>query len=161
MPPSKSEIAEALEQSREEFLAAARVPESLAGLAPAEGRWSVVECLEHVIAVEESFLERLKPMEGSPPLDSAKEAELATRLEDRTERREAPEAVKPAGRFATLEEALSRFQAARARTLEFAAEHASDLLSVHRHIPSLGSDERTRGDAVARGPLTPARGAES
>ncbi|HXP85066.1 MAG TPA: DinB family protein [Bryobacteraceae bacterium] len=138
-PQPSSEIAEALDRSAAEVLAAASVPESLAGKKPAEDRWSALDCVEHLTRVEESFLERLKPAEGEAPLvDPQREAELAARMVDRTERRQAPDALRPTGRFATLSEALKEFQAVRARATRFAAEHASDLTTFTATSPRWG-----------------------
>jgi uncharacterized damage-inducible protein DinB len=136
---SSSEIGEALDRSAAEVLAAASVPESLAGKKPTEGRWSALDCLEHLTKVEESFLERLKPAEvEAPPVDPQREAELAARMVDRNERRQAPDGLRPTGRFATLSEALKEFQAVRARATRFAAEHASDLTTFTATSPRWG-----------------------
>ena len=138
-PQQRSEVIDALEQSKADFLAAADVPESFAARKPAEGRWSVLDCIEHVTRVEESFLERLQPADGDPPpLSAQREAELASRMADRTERRQAPEALRPTGRFATLAEAREAFRASRARVQQFAAEHSSDLISFTASSPRWG-----------------------
>jgi uncharacterized damage-inducible protein DinB len=134
-------IGETLDQSRDEFLAAANVPESLAGKNPAEGRWSVLDCIEHVAMVEERFLGRLAPPESgsAPPVDPQKEADLTARIPERTNRVQAPEAIHPKGRFATLAEALEHFKTIRARTAQFAKERASDLPSLAVTHPMLGT----------------------
>src|SRR5579871_2933871 len=98
-PQLADEIVEALKQSQEEFLAAASAAGSLAGRKPAADRWSVIECMEHVTRVETLLLDRLQRSDAAPALDSGKEAALAARLADRTERRDAPEAVRPTGWF--------------------------------------------------------------
>jgi uncharacterized damage-inducible protein DinB len=138
-PQPSREIWQALEQSTAEVLAAANITESLASRKPAEGRWSALECVEHVTKVEESFLERLQPANGeAPPVDLHREAERAARMSDRTERRQAPDAVRPTGRFATLAEALEAFQVVRARVARFAAEHSSDLTTFTATSPRWG-----------------------
>src|SRR5260370_17764038 len=116
-PQGINEIETNLENSRREFTAAAEgVPESQQNTAPAPGRWSVLECVEHVTTVEERFLgwlQRAERMEA-PRADPQKEAELAARVRNRATRVEAPEAVRPVGPFATLEQALENFNPARA-----------------------------------------------
>jgi DinB superfamily len=48
-PQEASDFIESLEKSREELLAvAANVPGAQAMTKPESGRWSVLECLEHV-----------------------------------------------------------------------------------------------------------------
>jgi uncharacterized damage-inducible protein DinB len=136
---NQNELTEALEQSREEVLAAANVPESLARRRPAEGRWSVLDCVEHLTRVEASFLDRLQPIAGAAlAVDEQKEADLAARMADRTDRRQAPDALRPTGRFAALREALEEFRAGRARAAKFAVDHASDLASFTATSPRWG-----------------------
>src|SRR5262249_54347920 len=139
-PQPKSDIVEALEQSAKEFLDAANVSASIAGRKPADGRWSVLDCIEHVTTVEERFRSRLVPADGveAPPADGQKEAALQARVVDRSNRVQAPDVVHPQGRFGTLAEAVEEFKAVRARTMRFAEEHASGLYSLTVTHPMLG-----------------------
>jgi uncharacterized damage-inducible protein DinB len=140
-PTQVSEIVNTLENSRREFIAACEgVTESLEKVAPAPGRWSVLDCVEHVTTVEERFLGWLasgQRMEA-PLSDPQKEAELAARVANRTTRVEAPEAVRPVGRFVTLAAALEHFNAARARSARFADDHRDDLYWLAAEHPRLG-----------------------
>jgi DinB superfamily len=138
-PQEKSELVRMLEECRQEVLAAAEIPESHASKCPEEGRWSVLECLEHVTVVEGLFLGRLQTsgLEAPPP-DKPKEAEIATRVANRTTKIVAPEVVRPAGRYATLGEAIEAFNAARARTIRFAEERGADLYSLAADHPRFG-----------------------
>lgn len=132
-PSETSEIIEALEKSREDFHAAASgLAESLAAVRPEADRWSVLECVEHVAAAEEIFLKRLIGGEqaAAPAENKGNEAALAARLEDRSTRRQAPEAVLPRNRFTSLAEALEQFDRARGRTVQFARERAADLYTL-------------------------------
>jgi len=133
-PAEKIAIVSVLEASRDDFQAAtAGVSESLAKTRPGENRWSVLECVEHVTTVEEIFLARLASGETTgeaPPEDVAKEAALQLRLADRSTRRQAPEAILPKGRFTSLAEGLDAFDAVRARSLQFARDHAADLYAL-------------------------------
>lgn len=135
MAPSETiDIIDILDKSKEDFHASASgVPESLAATRPGENRWSVLDCVEHVITVEEIFLKRLAEgeyQEAAPPQDKGKEAALAEKFVDRTAKRQAPETIWPKGRFTTLAEGLEQFQAARARTIQFAREHSADLYTL-------------------------------
>ena len=60
MAPQESiDIVQCLEDSRADFLAAAEgVSEAQAKASPAPGRWSVLECVEHIV-VAESEIPRL------------------------------------------------------------------------------------------------------
>lgn len=140
-PSERSEIIDIIEKSTEDFQAAAgSVPEFLAKIRPEADRWSVLDCVEHVTTVEEIFLARLAggtPGE-TPPEDKDKEAALAKRLSDRSSRREAPEFILPKGRFASLAEGLKEFHSVRARSLQFARDHAADLYTLASSHPALG-----------------------
>jgi len=140
-PAERTEIVDMLEQSREDFRAAvAGVSESLAKTRPEAERWSVLDCVEHVATVEEMFLKRLAGGEytEAAPEDKAKEASLATRIVDRSSRRQAPETVLPKGRFASLAEGLEQFEVARGRSLQFAQERAADLYTLASMHPAFG-----------------------
>jgi hypothetical protein len=140
-PESKSEIVGILEKSRQEFQnAVAGVEESKAVLNPQPGRWSVLQCVEHVTTVEERFLSRIQQAgrEGAPPLNKEKEAELLVNIPNRSNRAQAPEAALPNGRFTTLAEALAQFEVARARSIEFAEKTGADLYSISSEHPRFG-----------------------
>jgi hypothetical protein len=140
-PEERSEIVQALEDSRKEFCAAVEgVSEEHAKICPAAGRWSVLECVEHVAVVEQRFLSRLEAADQPPPppLDKHKEAELAVRVTDRTGRAQAPEPVQPSGRFLSLAQALEHFNAARTRTIDFANARCGDLYQLAWEHPRFG-----------------------
>jgi uncharacterized damage-inducible protein DinB len=140
-PANRSEIIDTLEKSKEYFQAAVSgFPESLANTRPEENRWSVLECIEHVATVEEMFLKRLTDGEytEAPPEDKEKEVALAARIVDRSSRRQAPETALPKGRFASMAEGLERFDAARARSMQFARERAADLYTLASAHPAFG-----------------------
>ena len=112
------------------------ISETDAARRPGEGRWSVVECVEHMTASEAALLERLR--EAQPAAESqedlAREAKFAGLALDRQRRIEAPEEVRPRGDCAGLGAALERFRAVRAETLRFVEEFKGELrssLAVH------------------------------
>ena len=111
---------------------------------PGEGRWSIGECLEHVMRVENRILGLIGKKLGGPPeskkQDSPqeKDALIATMVPDRTSRREAPEPVRPIGQFADTGELLAEFQKTRARTAKFVADTEADLRSYFVPHPAFG-----------------------
>jgi uncharacterized damage-inducible protein DinB len=142
MPSEETgETLNVLEHTRQEFNAAAGgVSESQANARPEAGRWSVLECVEHVTIVEERFvrwLERAERLEA-PTVDKQKEAELLARVANRAIRAVAPEPVRPAARFTSLAEALEHFNAARTRTMQFAEERGADLYWLATEHPRFG-----------------------
>ncbi len=112
---------------------------------PGEGRWSINECVEHVMNVENRVLgsigkkvaERLINMDAVanahevPPESArhAKDAEIAVLVIDRTIRRQAPEAVRPTGQWPEPGSVLEEFRKTRARTEQFVAGSDADLRS--------------------------------
>jgi len=132
-PQERIEIVQILESSREAFNSACDgVAEEHAKSQPAPDRWSVLDCVEHVTLVEQRVLGRMEqtPTGEAPPVDKQKEAHLALRVPDRTERAVAPEAIRPTGRYGSLAEALEQFNAARTRTIEFAQARGEDVYSL-------------------------------
>jgi uncharacterized damage-inducible protein DinB len=131
-PEQEVEIIKQLEQSREDLHAAVEgMNESEARSRPAEGRWSVLECLEHVATVERRFLSRL---EGAGQLESLidpqREGGVLAMVTDRSQRRQAPEPVQPAGRFASLADALKDFDSTRAEVIAFAQARHAELRTI-------------------------------
>jgi hypothetical protein len=140
-PKEASEIVQNLERSREEFLAAlAGVSEEQARMRPDPDRWSVLDCVEHVAFVEDRFygwLEKAHKLDA-PRVDKTNEARLTDLVPNRSTRVKAPEAVVPAGRFASLEEAVESFNARRNRSVRFAEDHSEELYSLAAEHPRFG-----------------------
>jgi len=140
-PGEPIDILDILEKSTHDFHAAVEgVPESMVKTRPEENRWSVLDCVEHVTTVEEIFLARLAGGGSGevPPQDKVKEAALATRLSDRSNKRQAPDAILPKGRFPSLAEGMAEFRKVRARSVQFAQEHAGKLYTLASSHPVLG-----------------------
>jgi hypothetical protein len=136
----KRQLIESLESSREEFLAA------LAGHSlesqsqrPSPESWSMLECAEHVILVENALRKRLAEAPRSG--DGARRAEVEQRIRtagpDRTSRRLSPAPVKPTGRFSALAEAAAQFNEARDLTVEL-VNSTGDLVLVSGSHPFFG-----------------------
>jgi uncharacterized damage-inducible protein DinB len=101
---------------------------------PGEGRWSINECLEHVMRVEDRIFGLIgkKLRESAPEPEKQdpthqKDSLVARSLPDRTHRREAPEPVRPIGQWADADELIAEFRKTRQRTTEFAATTQGDL----------------------------------
>jgi hypothetical protein len=99
---------------------------------PAEGRWSINECLEHVTTVETRVLGIVttKLAEAAPgaakPEVRGKDEVVMTAVLDRTTRRQAPEPVQPSGKWVDSQ-LLDEFSNARERTIDFTATTDADL----------------------------------
>jgi hypothetical protein len=140
-PQEMMDVAGHLESTKAELILVIRgLTEDQARTRPAPDRWSVLECLEHVNFVERRFLGMVKASEAgvTAERDSAKEAALTERVVDRSNRRTAPEAVLPTGKYESLSDALEDFKAVRNETLQFASEQGVNLLSRSANHPALG-----------------------
>jgi hypothetical protein len=98
---------------------------------PAEGRWSIGECLEHVIRVENRILgvigKKLKDDAPAEPTARVDDALVSEGVLDRSVARTAPEPVRPTGQWPDPNELLAEFGKTRRRTTEFAATTQGDL----------------------------------
>jgi hypothetical protein len=140
-PQEMMDVAGQLESGRAELMAVVGgLTEEQARNRPAPERWSVLECMEHVSFVERRFLGMVRASEAGTPAerDAAKEDALKERVLDRSNRRTAPEAVLPKGKYASISEALQDFNAARDETLRFASEQGVNLVSRSANHPVMG-----------------------
>jgi uncharacterized damage-inducible protein DinB len=121
-----------LEAGRRDFLEAARnvSPEQASGK-PTPKSWSVLECIEHVVVVEDRFLGWISNGTAiAPQRSEEKEIRLFTTIRNRMTRVQAPEAVHPQGRFETLAAALAEFEAVRDRSVQVVQERGDLLYSI-------------------------------
>jgi uncharacterized damage-inducible protein DinB len=135
------DVSAQLESGRTELIAVVgELTDEQARTRPAPGRWSVLECLEHVTFVEYRFLGMVKQSEARTAAgrDSAREAEIGERVRNRSNRRNAPEAVLPTGKYQSVAEGLQEFNAARDETLRFVSEQGVNLLSRSASHPVFG-----------------------
>jgi len=137
----RQEILASLEQGSTALLDSLHgVTEELAVRIPAPGRWTILQCAEHVAVAEEhlfSMITSSKQTE-SPLINERREAFILTFGADRSTRRESPEDAKPTGRFSTLSVAVQYFLAGRERTIQFVNTHKDDLRSRITSHPLMG-----------------------
>jgi hypothetical protein len=125
----KATLLEALRKGEEAFLCSvAGVSETDCRLRPAENRWSVIECAEHVAVAEEVML-GLVTGERKPrnPEEPRRDDRILRSGSDRSRRFDASNQSQPRGRFSTLGEAVAHFRAVRERTLRLVEETSEDL----------------------------------
>jgi hypothetical protein len=140
-PHEKAGILKELATGRDAFLDALRgLPEDVPAVRPAPGRWSVLECVEHVAVSEDLLLSRITQAQssGSPVANQKREAAILARGADRTTPVISPEAGRPTGRFATLADAVGSFLATRERTVRFVEDCNEDLRAKTMTHPLVG-----------------------
>jgi hypothetical protein len=133
-----------LARSRQTLLDAVQgVTEAQARWKPTADRWTVLEYVEHLAVSDDALVELVRRSLESPP-----QLETDDERRDREKKiretpiprgvNRAPERLKPTGRFASLDEAVSHFLAARERTIEYASHTQADLRRHFTHHPVLG-----------------------
>jgi DinB superfamily len=131
-----------LRSSCEEYVAAvAAIPEARASRKPEDGGWSILECAEHVALVELGLFRRITSQATTLREETGRHREalyLAHAL-DRSRKLAAPEPARPAGRFATLEEAAAAFAKHRDRTISWVETCGENLRLRSLEHPALGT----------------------
>jgi uncharacterized damage-inducible protein DinB len=122
-----------LERTRDDFLnAVAGVTEDQARLKPSSDRWSILKCAEHVVSAERGMFtaitQRSAPL--SSPNGHGREEGFLRNGTDRSRKYTTSASLVPAGRYATLAEAVARFRELRAHTIEFVASCRADLRDI-------------------------------
>jgi len=111
---------------------------------PEEGRWSIAECVEHIgsaeLPRERPFASgaREQPTEEERREIRKKDDYVRTFLRDRSQKGEAPERIRPRGRFATREEAIRTFEERRAANLAWVRATAEPLRDRYGAHPFAG-----------------------
>jgi hypothetical protein len=117
------------------------VTEELAVRVPSAGRWSILQCAEHVAVAEDHLFSMIiaSKQTETPRINERREALILTFGADRSARRESPEAAKPTGRFSTLSEAIQHFLSNRERTTQFVQTNNEDLRARIALHPLMGT----------------------
>jgi DinB superfamily len=111
----KDNLLTLLHDTRLRFLSSlAGVSDDASRLRPAEGCWSVLDCVEHIAGAEAFMFRILKESRHPRSADAPnREEDFLRRMVDRSVKARTPERGQPRGRFANLEEARNQFVTAR------------------------------------------------
>lgn len=122
------------------MLAILELSEDSAKRKPGEGKWSILECMEHIAIAEEYMFSQITSSSKSdvPVINKGREALIRKRGADRSRKIESPDVARPNGRFQTLGEATQYFCDARRRTLDFVGNCNADLRATMAIHPVLG-----------------------
>jgi len=138
-------VLEHLDKSRERLLSAvAGLGEEQRAFRPAQDRWSVADCVEHVTVVEQFIVGNIqRKLQTSPQPErrsevAGKDQTILTRVPAREIRVKGPDPVMPNGRWPDFEVLLSEFEQTRARTRDFARETQASLVDHFFPHPFLG-----------------------
>jgi hypothetical protein len=131
----RERLVQNLEQSRRAFVSSVQgLSEAQLRFRPAPDRWSVAEVAEHIALSEQRILEMITdkvlrapaPPELRPQTPGDDDRVMKAVL-DRTNRRQAPEMLKPTGSFPTTAAAVAAFSQGRDRTVSFVQTTKDDL----------------------------------
>lgn len=93
-----------------------------------EGRWSILDCVEHICQAEELMtvsLHKRRPTEAAPDLQ--RDAQIRRVALDRARKINAPAGANPTGRYPSLAEAINAFRTARERNVALIESLEEDL----------------------------------
>ena len=137
----RDELVRRLEKTRKSVAeTAAGLTDTQAGHQPAEGRWSVLECIEHLALSEGHIRSRVEESLAVPAVTprraSASELEaMLAMVRDRSQKFPAPEWLLPSGQWSTLAAMVAKFLEQRDATIAFARATQADL---HAFEPQMG-----------------------
>jgi hypothetical protein len=100
---------------------------------PAAGKWSIAECAEHLAISEEELLRQVRLASVEPRPESITlpgkpfDQELLNIYRDRTNKAQAPESLKPSGRWKDQDSLRKDFWQLRSDTIRFAETTTANL----------------------------------
>ena len=146
-PQEREAALKSFQETRDNFL------KSIAGLSqkqwtfkPAPDRWSVAEVSEHITVSESGIFglvqKQIMTSAAAPEKRDqvkGKDAMIAEKVPDRSHKVQAPEFLRPTGRWATQAELTKAFEDSRAATMEYIRTTNDDLRDHFFDHPVLGT----------------------
>ncbi len=145
-PAERETALKSLQATHDAFLKAiAGLSEKQWKFKPGPDRWSVAEVSEHIALSESTILGLIqgKIMAGpATPADRANvkvtDEQILTKVPDRSRKAQAPEFLKPTGRWANHDEVAKAFEDARKATMDYVRTTHDDLRDHFGPHPLLG-----------------------
>lgn len=136
---------EYLKQTKKDFLAAIEgVSEAQWKFKAAPDRWSLAETAEHIAVTEETIWKLVSEKIMKSPATPEKAAEakgkdevILSKIPDRSRKAQAPEQLRPTGRWATRPALVKDFEGMRAQEIAYLAETKEDLRNHFEEHPFL------------------------
>lgn len=133
-----------LKETQKNFLAAIDgVSDAQWKFKAAPDRWSMAETAEHIATSEDFLWARVNAMMKAPANPErraetqGKDNIILDKIPDRSRKAQAPEPLKPTGKFATREELVKHFKEVRAQEVAFLEQTKEDLRSHIADNPAL------------------------
>jgi uncharacterized damage-inducible protein DinB len=112
---------------------------------PGPDRWSVLEVAEHLTVSEQEIFriiqQQVKGKENPEKRTEirVKDEEIAARMADRSRKFQAPETIRPSGRWNSMEELTAEFKQRRDRTIRYVEKTEEPLRSHVFAHPAFGA----------------------
>ncbi len=133
-----------LKETQKDFLAAIDgVSDAQWKFKAAPERWSMAETAEHIAIAEDLIWGRVAEMMKAPANPErraeteGKDKIILEKIPDRSRKAQAPEVLKPTGKFASREELVKHFDETRAKEIAFLEETKEDLRNHIADNPAL------------------------
>jgi hypothetical protein len=134
-----------LKQTQKDFLAAVNgVSEAQWKFKAAPDHWSIAETAEHIAVTEQFIWDLVTGKIMKSPAAPEKKAEvkgkeeiIMTKIPDRSRKAQAPEPLKPTGRWATREALTKEFESIRAKEIAYVTDTKEDLRSHFEDHPAV------------------------
>ena len=144
-PEERTRAIEYLKQTQKDFLASIDgVSEAQWKFKAAPDRWSIAETAEHIAVAEQLIWQLVTEKAMKSPAAPEKKAEvkgkedtILNRVPDRSRKAQAPEELKPTGRFADRTALVKDFEATRAKEIAYVTDTKEDLRSHFADHPAL------------------------
>jgi uncharacterized damage-inducible protein DinB len=143
-PEERTRAIEYLKQTQKDFLT------SIEGLSEAQwkfkaapDRWSIAETAEHIALAEQLIWDRINKMMKNPPAPEkraevqGKDEIVLTKVPDRSKKAQAPEVLRPTGKWTTKAALVKDFEATRANEISYVTDTKEDLRSHFEDHPFL------------------------
>ena len=110
----------------------------------APDRWSIRQCMEHITLSEQSFPQFIKsgaqPMSDTMNHNSIQvtDEQIIQMITDRTHKAQAPEMLKPTGKFPTKMDAINAFTKQRDESIDFVKNTQTNLRDMFMKNPVVG-----------------------
>jgi len=133
-----------LKQTQKDFLAATEgLSDAQWKFKAAPDRWSIAETAEHIAVTEQTIWELVSGKIMKSPATPEKAAEvkgkdelILTKVPDRSRKAQAPEQLKPTGRWATRSALVKDFEGKRSQEIAYLSETKEDLRSHFEEHPA-------------------------
>jgi len=131
-----------LEEGRDVFLRSFEgLSEAQLHFKPQPDRWSIADCIEHIVLAEDTMYAKATQGAANPngvSLDPEKDTRFTEAVVARRRRVDAPEPMRPASRFASVDEARQQFLEHRERAITYARDCSEDVRHQFAMHPLLG-----------------------